>query len=1192
MADDITLTVRVRDLTRGDFNRLDHQLDRMRRDLRGVSRDTDSAGMHSRRLGQDINQLQQRFQRMQTTGSLTRRELTQMRGQLDAMGRSALNAARSGEITHDRFHSLNSEIGSMRAQLARLDEGLNNNTNALRRNNSQTRTTVRMVNGVTQSIRTATRSTDGNTNVINTWRRSANTAGNTMRRLGTNGSFAGGVFSNMRSKLIGLAVVLIASVLPTLGALAPMLAGIAAIVGTVALAFSGLSKPTRMLGKDEKEFLKGLSPLKREFEALQKTARKAVLPGLTKSFKDVGNAVKGMNPVIKIAGEHFSTLVGKIAKGVGNKDFMKSFTENVRIGSDWVIKFTGSFGKFLKEFLDFGTKSKPALDAWQSLLGGFLDTGLPNMFKEMERGIKGSSTYLTGFADFLNGKLLPVLGRVIAAFMDAFGPLLAQVLRTAGNLLDVFGTVFAGVMEGLKPGISLVTDVFAGLNEMFEIAIGTVGNLAKALGTVLFGALADLAGENRFTAMKDDFTGFSDWVKTNQSSIRATFDAVALAIIDMVDTGVGMLPLLANAFKLMVDAALIAVGAMITGLATAFGHLPGMGWLKDAKKNFDEFAAGVNEKFDKAAGAAEKFATSVSKRSARAKFVFKVDEAKANLDYIKGQLNDKSLSKPRRAHLEVEKKQAEQKLAEARRELRSFDRKRAIATVEANNAPFFGKIRQARMARIPRKSVTITANPGSFWERVRSLTGRVLGTSYINVQMRKVEAQNAPRFSAHGNIFRSFADGGMEDHRAQIADGGPTRIWNEPETGGESYIPLGPSKRTRSRQIATTTVGILGGSVQWFAKGGLTKKQKAQADAERQARSEARGELTISHFGRMAGYKNDEFKKALGLPEALGSLVSSLNHWRSVILKATHGGVERSLLKQLDRAGKSLIKYEKSLSKVEKSLDKAKTKLDDLKSAASQLRESVTSGVMSATNITRNTSEDKNLTVADLMTTMTQGRDKATAFSDALARLKKKGVAKEIIQQIAEAGIEGGGLQTAGTLLTASESEIASLNSLQKQINEAAKSSGKTAADAMYAAGIKAAEGLVKGLEKKQKDIEKAMMRIAKSMEKAIKKALGIHSPSKVMQEVGHLTAEGYAIGIQKNRRVNSAWESMLTTKSTGPRSGGGAMYGGGGEPMILRVQIGDRVLDEIMLDSARRVVRTRGGNVQAVLGPPGRRTG
>ncbi|MGW5582881.1 phage tail tape measure protein, partial [Streptomyces sp. NPDC003857] len=71
---------------------------------------------------------------------------------------------------------------------------------------------------------------------------------------------------------------------------------------------------------------------------------------------------------------------------------------------------------------------------------------------------------------------------------------------------------------------------------------------------------------------------------------------------------------------------------------------------------------------------------------------------------------------------------------------------------------------------------------------------------------------------ADGSVLSFYADGA---HVAQIAPAGAWRVWAEPETGGEAYIPLAASKRPRSRQIAAQTVAMLGGSVQWFAGGGI-----------------------------------------------------------------------------------------------------------------------------------------------------------------------------------------------------------------------------------------------------------------------------------------------------------------------------------------------------------------------------------
>lgn len=73
---------------------------------------------------------------------------------------------------------------------------------------------------------------------------------------------------------------------------------------------------------------------------------------------------------------------------------------------------------------------------------------------------------------------------------------------------------------------------------------------------------------------------------------------------------------------------------------------------------------------------------------------------------------------------------------------------------------------------------------------------------------------------ANGGVLDFYASGGFhENHTAQIAPAGAWRVWAEPETGGESYIPLAPSKRARSLDIWQETGRRLG--VQGFANGGL-----------------------------------------------------------------------------------------------------------------------------------------------------------------------------------------------------------------------------------------------------------------------------------------------------------------------------------------------------------------------------------
>lgn len=73
------------------------------------------------------------------------------------------------------------------------------------------------------------------------------------------------------------------------------------------------------------------------------------------------------------------------------------------------------------------------------------------------------------------------------------------------------------------------------------------------------------------------------------------------------------------------------------------------------------------------------------------------------------------------------------------------------------------------------------------------------------------------------NLFKSYASGGFENHVAQISRGQtPFRVWSEPETGGEAYIPLSPAKRGRSFKILEEVARMFGFSLfKQFANGGI-----------------------------------------------------------------------------------------------------------------------------------------------------------------------------------------------------------------------------------------------------------------------------------------------------------------------------------------------------------------------------------
>lgn len=117
-----------------------------------------------------------------------------------------------------------------------------------------------------------------------------------------------------------------------------------------------------------------------------------------------------------------------------------------------------------------------------------------------------------------------------------------------------------------------------------------------------------------------------------------------------------------------------------------------------------------------------------------------------------------------------------------------------------------------------------------------------------------VQAPNLSGFgpqidSAHGNLLR-YAQGDVANqHQPELYRGAITRVWGEPETQGEAYIPLADDhRRPRARSILEKTATLLNGEVSWFADGGLV--QNTHPRTPRGPEGEAAAELT--HLGTSA----------------------------------------------------------------------------------------------------------------------------------------------------------------------------------------------------------------------------------------------------------------------------------------------------------------------------------------------------
>jgi hypothetical protein len=162
-------------------------------------------------------------------------------------------------------------------------------------------------------------------------------------------------------------------------------------------------------------------------------------------------------------------------------------------------------------------------------------------------------------------------------------------------------------------------------------------------------------------------------------------------------------------------------------------------------------------------------------------------------------------------------------------------------------------------------------------------------------------------------------------------------------------------------------------------------------------------------------------------------------------------------------------------------------------------------------------------------------------------------VSRDVYQQIAQAGVEAGGA-TADALLAGGPKTIKQVNKLQAGIASESSKLGTDASRKLYQAGVDAAQGLVNGLSKQTKQLQQAAEKLAANLEAAVKRRLGIRSPSTVFEGVGTSIGEGLAAGIKGMQPVvaaelaaladTQAVQSLQAAVGVDPGAGGGSAAG------------------------------------------------
>lgn len=217
--------------------------------------------------------------------------------------------------------------------------------------------------------------------------------------------------------------------------------------------------------------------------------------------------------------------------------------------------------------------------------------------------------------------------------------------------------------------------------------------------------------------------------------------------------------------------------------------------------------------------------------------------------------------------------------------------------------------------------------------------------------------------------------------------------------------------------------------------------------------------------------------------KAVRKYLDSMTSW---VKRVFQGEDEKRLLGRIKDLGKRARELVEREAKITERLKDALAKRARLREAKSSLIDSMRQGISSQATVLN--AGNNASTIAQSLTAQVA---KVKQFVRLLKRMKKMGYSKEIISQVASAGVEGG-LEAAKALVAASADDQAAIQSAFSTINKIAKNQSQAMGNSLYNAGIKAADGVVKGLQKRRKAIEDMLMNVAKAMEAAIRHALGL----------------------------------------------------------------------------------------------------
>lgn len=247
---------------------------------------------------------------------------------------------------------------------------------------------------------------------------------------------------------------------------------------------------------------------------------------------------------------------------------------------------------------------------------------------------------------------------------------------------------------------------------------------------------------------------------------------------------------------------------------------------------------------------------------------------------------------------------------------------------------------------------------------------------------------------------------------------------------------------------------------------------------------------------------------------------SKVQTFLTQLSRAQQAGVAgaRSISGVISRDNAALVRLMNQRESIAARLTKANAVLTALQKSFNDTRTTVANGIIGTFDVTQS-----NGNITGTIGTLQDLVQQALDFKTNIAALLKKGFSRDEVAKLAAAGPQAAADQI-NAFLAATPDQVKRVNSLVASLAATAGQVGTSVADSLYGAGIRAAQGLVNGLKSQSAAIQRQMNAIALAMIHTVKRALGIHSPSRVFHGFGINTLRGYINGVE------SEFPSLLAT--------------------------------------------------------------